>query len=201
MRLVDPHPRFQRSFLEAIDELEAAGEDLYARLPSWPAEDGFPGLEVTRESLTSPTAFADYCTFLLHQRDPDAARPRAYVAFTELWLAADPAGAADGPDQDRWLGRISLRHELTEPLLEWGGHIGYVVRPSARGRGHATAALAGMLEVCRRRGTDPVLVTCDVDNVASRRTIERAGGRYEDTRLGKLRYWIDLGTGVTDPAR
>jgi predicted acetyltransferase len=49
-----------------------------------------------------------------------------------------------------------------------------------------------MLEVCRRLEIDPVLVTCDVDNVASRRTIEGAGGEYDDTREGKRRYWIRL---------
>jgi predicted acetyltransferase len=189
VQLVDPHPRLQRSFHAALDELVAAGEEFYARLHSWPAEGAFPGIDVTRASLTSPEVFAGYCRFLLEQRDPFAPRPRAYVPFTELWLA-------EGPDLDEYLARISLRHELTEPLLEWGGHIGYVVRPTARRRGVASAALAGMLEVCRKRGIDPVLVTCDVDNVGSRRTIERAGGRYEDTRLGKLRYWISL-----DPTR
>jgi predicted acetyltransferase len=185
VQLVDPHPRLHRSFLAALDELTAAGEDLYARLPSWPAEGAFPGFEATRGSLESPDAFAAYCRFLLDQRDPAAPRPRAYVPATELWLA-------EGAALDEYVGRISLRHELTEALLEWGGHIGYVVRPSARGRGLASAALDGMLDVCRDLGIDPVLVTCDVDNVASRRTIERAGGRYEDTRDGKLRYWIDL---------
>ena len=49
-----------------------------------------------------------------------------------------------------------------------------------------------MLEVCRDRGIDPVLVTCDVDNTGSRRVIEGAGGRYEDTRVGKRRYWVHL---------
>ena len=185
MQLVDPHPRLQRSFLEALDELTAAGEELYARLPSWPAEGDFPGLEVTRSSLRDAGAFADYCAFLLAQRQDAAPRPRAYVAATELWLA-------EGPDLADYLGRISLRHELTEALHEWGGHIGYVVRPSARRRGHASAALAGMLEVCRDRGIDPVLVTCDVDNTGSRRVIEGAGGRYEDTRVGKRRYWVHL---------
>jgi predicted acetyltransferase len=47
-----------------------------------------------------------------------------------------------------------------------------------------------MLEICGERGIDPVLVTCDVDNRASRRTIEGAGGEYEDTREGKLRFWV-----------
>ena len=135
--------------------------------------------------MRDPAAFADYCAFLLAQREAGAPRPRAYVAFTELWLAG-------GPELDQFLGRVSLRHELTEALFEWGGHIGYVVRPSARRRGNASVALAGMLEVCRERGIDPVLVTCDVDNTGSRRVIEGAGGRYEDTRTGKLRYWIHL---------
>ena len=185
MRLVDPHPRLHRSYLAALDELTAAGDEQYARVHSWPAEGGFPGIEATRESLAAPEAFAAYCRFLLEQRDPATPRPRAYTAFTELWMA-------EGEAFDEYVGRITLRHELTEPLFEWGGHIGYVVRPSARRRGHASAALAGMLEVCRTLGIDPVLVTCDVDNDASRRTIERAGGRYEDTRAGKLRYWIPL---------
>ncbi len=43
---------------------------------------------------------------------------------------------------------------------------------------------------CREIGIDPVLVTCDTDNVASRRVIENAGGLFEDKRDDKLRYWI-----------
>ena len=39
----------------------------------------------------------------------------------------------------------------------------------------------------------PVLVTCDTDNVASRKVIEANSGRYEDTRGNKLRYWIPTG--------
>ena len=53
-----------------------------------------------------------------------------------------------------------------------------------------TQALLGVLPLCHGLGIDPALVTCDVDNEPSRRTIERAGGVYEDTREGKLRYWV-----------
>jgi predicted acetyltransferase len=42
-------------------------------------------------------------------------------------------------------------------------------------------------------GLDQVLITCDTDNVASRKVIEANGGRYEDTRGNKLRYWIPCG--------
>jgi predicted acetyltransferase len=182
MELVNPDTRFHRSYLAMLDELAAVGEEHYARLPSWAAEGDVPEVDFTRESIADPEVFAELVEFHLLHRDPAAARPRASVPATELWMV----------EGDEVVGRISLRHELNELLFSWGGHIGYVVRPSARGRGHATAALARMLQLCREMGIDPVLVTCDVDNVASRRTIEGAGGVYEDTREGKLRFWIDL---------
>jgi predicted acetyltransferase len=181
VRLVDPDVRYHRSYLAALDEAAAEGEE-HPTLPAWPAEGRFPGVEYTREGLADPDTFAELVRFLLRQRDPEEPRPRAYVAATTLWMV----------EGREYVGGISLRHELNELLYEWGGHIGYSVRPSARRRGHATAALLDMLEVCAERGIDPVLVTCDVDNEASRRTIERAGGQYEDTRHGKLRYWISV---------
>jgi predicted acetyltransferase len=67
------------------------------------------------------------------------------------------------------------------------------VRPSRRGEGHATRALKLALPRASALGIDRVLLTCDEDNEPSRRTIERNGGVYEDTRNGKRRYWIDLG--------
>jgi predicted acetyltransferase len=90
------------------------------------------------------------------------------------------------------LGSIALRHELNPFLLEAGGHIGYSVRPSARRRGLATYALGEVLK--RAEGIDRVLITCNVDNEPSRRTIEHFGGVQEDIRdtsIGRIRrYWI-----------
>jgi predicted acetyltransferase len=104
------------------------------------------------------------------------------------------------PSSSRWIeeegrlvGFIALRHELNDYLLDQGGHIGYAVRPSARGRGLATAATALVLRECRRRGIDPVLITCDDDNAASATVIERNGGVLEDVRRGKRRYWVTVG--------
>jgi len=178
--LVTPHARFHPSFLAAADEFLAADQERHANLLSWPADRDFPGISFTRENLASPVAFARYAQFIADQRFRDAPRPSTYVPSTELWMA----------DGDEYLGRISLRHELTDLLLTWGGHIGYSVRPSARRRGIASQALAGMLPICTALGIDPALVTCDTDNVASRRTIENNGGVYEDTRHGKLRFWV-----------
>jgi predicted acetyltransferase len=42
----------------------------------------------------------------------------------------------------------------------------------------------------RALGIDPALVTCDTDNIGSRKVIEACGGVLEDQRQGKLRYWV-----------
>jgi predicted acetyltransferase len=187
--LVDPDPRLHRSFLEAADEFIAVGEHAYANLLAWPPDDGFDGIAFTRDGLEDPAEFTRFADFLLRQRREDAPRPATFVPYTEMWMS----------DGSRYLGRITLRHRLTDVLFTWGGHIGYGVRPGARGRGYATRALAEMLPLSAALGIGTVLVTCDVDNEASRRTIETNGGVYEDTRQGKLRYWITVLPGAVRP--
>ena len=95
------------------------------------------------------------------------------------------------------IGRVSLRYQLNEYLTERGGHIGYGVAPAHRRKGYATEILRQALVVIRAEGVDPVLVTCDDDNVASLRTIERNGGVLESIappNYGEVesvrRYWI-----------
>lgn len=56
------------------------------------------------------------------------------------------------------------------------GHVGYGLRPSARGCGLAAAALREMLSLAKARSMNRVLLACFVDNIPSMRTIERGGG-------------------------
>jgi len=93
------------------------------------------------------------------------------------------------------VGRVSIRHELNEWLLRVGGHVGYGVRPQHRRRGYATEMLRQSLIIARSLGVDPMLVTCDEDNVGSQTVIERCGGVLEDIvdvpgEPRKRRYWI-----------
>lgn len=96
----------------------------------------------------------------------------------------------------RILGAIDLRHRLNEYLLRFGGHIGYGMRPSCRGKGLAPYMLALCLEKAKEQGAARVLVTCDDENAPSAKTIEACGGCLENKvgEGGRLtcRYWIDL---------
>jgi len=113
--------------------------------------------------------------------------PRLFVPNTYL------VGVID----DVIVGRVSVRHELNEFLRTIGGHIGYGVVPSWRRRGIATELLRQALPVAAQLGLDRVLVTCDEDNLGSRKVIERNGGVLEDivpnpkSPMPKMRYWIE----------
>ena len=99
---------------------------------------------------------------------------------------------------DRLLGMLQLRHYLNDYLRRVAGHIGYSVRPSERRRGYAKRMLAMALDEARKLGLERVMISCSVENEASRRTILSNGGVFESTVLdetdGELleRDWIEL---------
>ena len=111
------------------------------------------------------------------------------------WVPETFVGGFVGPTL---VGRLSVRHELNEQLALVGGHLGYAVLPEHRRRGYAGDLMREGLRIARDVGLDRVLVTCSDDNVASVRTIERAGGVLQDvvahpqTGEPKRRYWITL---------
>lgn len=179
LRLTAPDPRLRPSYVDALRELATEGNEHYLDLVLDP-EPGFDGVRYTADALTDADVFAEFCAYTIALEDPATPKPAGWVTGTYLWMVQG----------DTVLGRISLRHRLTPWLLEVGGHIGYAVRPSARRQGHATVALGLMLGVAARRGIDPVLVTCDEDNIGSRKVIEANGGVLEDVRGAKLRFWV-----------
>lgn len=174
-QLVAPDARAHRSFLAAMAEFTAEGRGSAA-------DNSMVGRDLRLWSgrWHDPAVFARYVAAQRAEAEPDAPRPEGFVPCTNLWWA----------DGDEFLGRIAVRHGLNAFLREWGGHIGYDMRPSARRRGHATAMLRATLPRTAELGIDPALITCDAANTASRKVIQACGGVFEDERGGKLRYWV-----------
>ncbi len=96
------------------------------------------------------------------------------------------------------VGRISLRHELNEFLKVAGGHIGYIVRQSARKKGFASEMLRQVIDTEKAKSISSLLVTCDEGNIGSEKTILRAGFALENIiEIGpdkprKKRFWSHL---------
>lgn len=129
----------------------------------------------------------------------------AYLHGLDAMAAGQNLGPGYVPQTSYWLiddrvihGLIRLRHRLTASLMEEGGNVGYVIRPSSRRRGFGTEILRlGLIEAAEL-GLKEVLITCDDDNLGSIRIIERNGGREYTTGISQTsakpirRYWIEV---------
>lgn len=74
------------------------------------------------------------------------------------------------------VGMINIRLALNERLKKYGGHIGYCIRPTERGKGYNKINLYLGLKVCQEHGIKTVLMDADKDNPASWKTMEALGG-------------------------
>lgn len=118
--------------------------------------------------------------------------PPERVPSSMLWLVTD----------NEFIGCTDIRHYLTDRLLLSDGHIGYEVRFSKWNKGYGTKLLALSLQYAKENfHFDKVLVTCDEDNFASARVIEKNGGIWENTletidddgrKHMTKRYWINF---------
>jgi predicted acetyltransferase len=174
-KLTAPGMGAHASFVAAMEELRAAGQGA-------PGDDSTAGRELRTYGRRwhEPEEFARYLRVLRDEETTDHAGRAGRVPQTTLWWV----------NGDEYLGRADIRHRLTDRLREWGGHIGYDIRPSARRQGHATALLAAALPVVSGLGIDPALLTCEQDNVGSRKVIEANGGVLAGQQGGRLRYWL-----------
>lgn len=174
LQLVSPNVELYDAFCEMTDEWT----DI--------AETGH-GMSMHVRPFEAADEFAEWVEQLLSE---ELIAPPNWVTCSFFWIVED--GTV--------LGGVSLRHELTERGLNFAGHIGYSVRPSARGRGIATWATRQVIPRAAERGIDRVLIVCDDDNPASARVIEKCGGVLEDIRAGEAgreptsgrirRYWV-----------
>ena len=123
-------------------------------------------------------------------RNPEKLKPNRVLSYDYF-----------GVDDDRFIGIIHIRVELTPFLLSYGGHIGYGINPKYWKQGYGTELLRlGLIKFKKLCNEEKALVTCDDDNIGSAKVIENNGGILENkvinnTEYGEVltrRYWIKV---------
>lgn len=187
VELTEPDVSLHADWLDALAEFAAAGQYHHGSGLTPDGERPRTGPAWYPADLIDPDRFAAFVRHLRGLTREDVVRPLGLVPDSKLWITV-----RDGDGERRYLGALSLRHELNDYLFHHGGHIGYGVRPSAAGRGVATQALRLALDRARGLALSRVLVTCEVSNPASARVITKCGGVFEHVSEGLQRYWITL---------
>lgn len=184
--LSKPNIIYHQSFIEALAQLQSQ-----TNVRNYMEKN----LDLVR--LSDEQEFAHYLQYLINEAAGEDLNP-GRVPHTVYWLMEHLENG-----ETVWQGRVDIRHSLTEYLKRIGGHVGYIIRPGARQQGYGTKLLALTLDKIRSHqpniNTQRVLITCDEDNLGSKKIIEHNGGVFvgyteQPAPLAKkMRFLIPLG--------
>lgn len=110
--------------------------------------------------------FKDYLNDL-YQYSKENDLPEGEVATSCFWLI----------DKKEVVGIVRVRHQE----VECAGHIGYDISPNYRNRGYGSQILKLALEEAKKLGIEDAIVTCNIDNIASKKIIEKNNGKLLGT--------------------
>ena len=165
--LVEPQERYKVGFEKMVEEYRAFGETEY--------------FEMYKEALR------DFKGYVLKLKD-NIKGCDGWVPSYTFWLTNM---------NDKILGVVRIRTSLNNEFVrKFAGHIGYDISPLSRRRGYGMTILKLALEKAAMIHLDKFLITCDDDNIASKRIIENNGGVFEseifkeENNKQMRRYWI-----------
>ncbi len=65
----------------------------------------------------------------------------------------------------------------------YDGHIGYTISPYYRGNNYAFKAVMASIPFLKQLKIEELVITCSPNNIASKKTIEKLGLKYVDTKI------------------
>lgn len=148
LRLVKPSRKYLGAFIKVIDEYRK-DENHYGR----------GGIDPWIKAIDDDKV--DEYLKKLSDFEKGKNLPPGYVSGTTFWLM----------DDEEWIASYTIRHSLTEHLKQLGGHIAANISPKHRGEYVGFVGIKLCLEQARKLGLERVLMTCDINNLASFRAI------------------------------
>lgn len=179
IELVIPSVKYKETFINAVKDLKKL-EGFIS-----PSVQQFADYDLTELENN----FQDYIVKPLIDTMNGVNLPEGFVPSTDFWILKGNV----------FVGRIGIRHRLTDFLEKYVGHIGYMVIPSYRKQGIASEALRLILGEASKMNIKEALLVCEEDNDVSKHMLENAvkkfGGRVDTPQERKgvkmLRYWVN----------
>ncbi len=189
--LSKPALRYKNSFLEAVREVQA-------ERASNPFSATMAENHLDIDQLRDDFLFEGFLEKMERESLATTTDENGYVPNTTLWLIGR---AAD--DTEVFIGRVNIRHYLTEKLRNTFGHSGFLIRPTERDKGYGRSLLQLALFKAKEIVTDAekfdhkVLITCRANNAISQKIIIGAGGIFERSVIlpsgeSELLHWVPL---------
>jgi len=169
LRLIKPNVELQQQYIEMLEE--------------WKKKDG----ENTPWFINFDISNFSEMVNKLEGFSKGIGVEDGFVENSTLWLI---------DNTKRIIGAVNIRHRLNNYFQNFGGQIGYGIRPDERRKGYAKEILRLALEVLKEMGYHKTLLCCYKDNIASVKTIVGNGGVLDSEGLKDgivfQRYWIDI---------
>lgn len=107
----------------------------------------------------------------------------SYIPEHTFWLS----------EKNYFIGNVRIRTELTDDYLYTGGHIGYSVRESARGKGYGHYIFQKTIEWLRDNSDlDEIIITVEGFNAPSIAIIEKGGSEFLDKGKDPYEWGFDV---------
>ncbi|MDU5080158.1 GNAT family N-acetyltransferase [uncultured Tissierella sp.] len=138
-------------------------KDLFLIEPNKEYQKSFENYVLAYRKINDEHYFNIYKRALENFQDYLKDLPQGEVITSTFWLI----------DKKEVVGVVRIRHQE----IECAGHIGYDISPDCRNRGYGFQILKLALEKAMKIGIEEVILTCNIDNVASKKIIEKNKGK------------------------
>ncbi|MCQ4924036.1 GNAT family N-acetyltransferase [Tissierella carlieri] len=138
-------------------------KDLFLIEPNKEYQKSFENYALAYRKINDEHYFNKYKRALENFQDYLKDLPQGEVITSTFWLI----------DKKEVVGVVRIRHQE----IECAGHIGYDISPDCRNRGYGFQILKLALEKAIKIGIEEVILTCNIDNIASKKIIEKNKGK------------------------